>query len=312
VSRTILITGATGNVSGALLDALEGADLDLRALVRDESRVEDLEGRGVEPVIADLGDPASLPPAFEGIEDVWLLTATSPRSSEHSMNAVWAARQAGVERVVRMSAVGAAHDAPTRNGRLHALSDHELEYSGMRWTVLRPHFFMQNLLGMAEGIATDGAFYLNMGEGRLGMIDVRDIAELAARILRAEPDRHHGRIYTATGPEAISFAQVAEQLGRELGREVRYVPVADEAARQAMLDIGLSNWLVGLAVEYGQAYASGWGDITSTDFEDVVGRPPRGFAVFAADNAAAFLAPSGRAASVSADPGVISSAGVNG
>jgi uncharacterized protein YbjT (DUF2867 family) len=288
MSRTVLITGATGRVSGALLDALEGSDLEPRALVRDASKVAEVQARGVSAVVGDLDDPESLPSAFEGVDDLWLLTAMGPRSPENNMNAVWAARRAGVERIVRMSAVGAAHDAPTRNGRLHALSDAELESSGMRWTVLRPLFFMQNLLDVAASIATEGRFYLNIGEGRLGMIDVRDIAAAAAEILRADADRHHGRCYTLTGPQAISFAEAAEQLGQALGREILYVPVPDEAARQSMLGIGTSRWLAGTLVEYGQAYASGWGDFTTTDFEDVVGHPPRSFADFARDNAAAF------------------------
>jgi uncharacterized protein YbjT (DUF2867 family) len=288
MGRSVLITGATGRVSSALLDALAGTDLDLRALVRDEWGRAALESRGVASVVGDLGEPETLPPAFEGVDDVWLLTALGPRSPENSMNGVWAAREAGVERIVRMSAVGAANDAPTRNGRLHALSDDELASCGMRWTVVRPLFFMQNLLDLAEAIVSQGSFYLNMGEGRLGMIDVRDIAEFAAAILRADPERHHGRIYTPTGPAAISFAEVAEQLAAVVGGGVRYVPVPDDAARQGMLDAGLSAWLSGALVEYGQAYASGFGDFTTTDFEDVVGKPPRSFADFARDHAAAF------------------------
>lgn len=260
----------------------------VRALVRDDSKAGELEGRGVTPVVGDLDDPPTLRTAFAGVDDLWLLNVTSPRAPENSMNAVWAAREAGVERIVRMSAVGAASDAPTRNGRLHAISDAELEHSGMRWTMLRPHFFMQNLLGMAEGIAAEGAFYVNMGDARVGMVDVRDIGELAAEVLRAEPERHDGQIYTVTGPEAISFAQVAAQLGEELGREVRYVPVPDEAAAQAMREMGLSQWLVDLSVEYAEAFRAGWGEVTSSDFELVVGRAPRRFAEFARDHAETF------------------------
>src|SRR6187549_1178587 len=122
MTRTVLITGATGQVSGALLRALAGAEnLKLRALVRDPSKGAALQQQGVELSVGDLDEPESLPAAFAGVSDLWLLNAVSPRQPENSMNAVWAARRAGVERVVRMSAIGAAHDAPTRNGRLHAL-----------------------------------------------------------------------------------------------------------------------------------------------------------------------------------------------
>ncbi|TDD18308.1 SDR family oxidoreductase [Nonomuraea diastatica] len=288
MSRTVLITGATGSVSTALRDALEGSDLTLRALVRDRSRAGTLERRGVEVVVGDLGGPSTLPPAFKGVNDLWLLTAMDPRAPENSMNALWAARQAGVERVVRLSAIGAAYDAPTRNGRLHALSDHELQASGLRWTILRPHAFMQNLLWQAGLIVRDGIFSLNMAQGRLGMIDMRDVADVAAHILRAEPDRHHGKIYTPSGPETLTYAEAAEQLGQVLGRKIQYVAAGAEDAHAGMVAGGISEWLAGMLVEYGQALGSGFGDFTTTDVEDVAGHPPRSFADFARDHVAAF------------------------
>jgi uncharacterized protein YbjT (DUF2867 family) len=292
LDRNLLITGATGTVSGALIGALEYSGFRLRALIRDESKAETLRERGVEAFVGDLGDPRSLPPAFEGVHDLWLLTPNGPRASENNMNAVWAARQAGVERVVRLSAVRAAHDAPTRSGRLHALSDHEIEQSGLGWTILRPHWFMQNLLNEANDVATEGAFWLNMGESRLGMIDARDIAELAAKVLTDGPDLHHGKIYTPTGPQSISFAEVAEQVEGVLERTVRYVPTADEDLEKRLLGFGVPDWIVGMLTEYAQAYVSGWGDFTTTDFQEVMGRQPRSFADFARDHAGAFTSKS--------------------
>ncbi|TDE14995.1 SDR family oxidoreductase [Jiangella asiatica] len=288
MSRTVLITGANGAVSSALLDALEGSDLTLRALVRDPSKSAQLERRGVEVFAADLGDPTSLPPAFDGVDDLWLLTAMDPRSPEHSMNAVWAARQAGVERVVRLSAIGAAYDAPTRNGRLHAMADHELQASGRHWTILRPHAFMQNLLWQAGTIAADGVFAFNMGGARLGMIDARDVAEVAAHVLRAEPERHHGKIYTLSGPQIMTYVEAAEQLGQLLGRPVRYVAASAEEAHAGMVGSGISHWLAGMLVEYGEAMVTGFGEFTTPDVENVVGRPARSFGVFARDHLAAF------------------------
>lgn len=288
MNRTVLLTGATGSVTRALLDALDGAELDLRALVRDPAKAGELTDRGVEVVVGDLGDPGTLPPAFKGVTDLWLLTAMDPRSPEHSMNAVWAARQAGVERVVRMSAIGAAHDAPNRNGRLHAMADHELQSSGLLWTILRPHAFMQNLLWQADRIAGEGAFSLNTGQGRLGMVDVRDVAEVAAQVLRAAPDRHHGRIYTPSGPATLSYDEAAEQLGQVLGRAVRYLPADAAEAHAGMVANGIPHWLAGMLVEYGTAMGAGFGDYTTTDVEDVLGRAPRSFADFARDHRTAF------------------------
>ena len=286
--RTVLITGATGSVSSALRAVLEDADVDVRALVRDPARAAALHDQGVHTAVGDLGDPRSLAPAFEGVDDLWLLVANDPRSPEHSMNALWAARRAGVERVVRLSAIGAAGDAPTRGGRLHALSDRELEESPTSWTILRPNWFMQNLLNEGPDIAAHGTLSLNAGDGRLGMIDVRDVAEFAARVLLDDPNHHHGRIYNLTGPEAVSFADVARGLSEALGKPVEYVPVADEAKRETLLGYGIPAWNVDMIIEYLQAYASGWGDYTTNEFHSVVGRPPRAVGEFLRDHVGAF------------------------
>ena len=289
MTRTVLITGATGQVSSALIRGLAGAaDLKLRALVRDVAKGAALQQQGIELVVGDLDEPESLPGAFDGVNDVWLLNAVSPRQPENSMNAVWAAKRAGVERVVRMSAIGAAHDAPTRNGRLHALSDAELAASGMKWTVLRPHFFMQNLLMAAPSIAQQGAFYWDMGEGKLGMIDVRDIGDFAARVLMSAPEQHHGKIYTLTGPATVSMADAAVELSRGIEKPVKYVAVPHEAARQSMLQNGMPAWVANLLVEYGTAYAENWGNFTTPHIQELLGRPARRVLDFARDHAAAF------------------------
>ncbi|MEV4257763.1 SDR family oxidoreductase [Spirillospora sp. NPDC049652] len=288
MSRTILITGATGTVSTALMDALRNADVKLRALVRDPAKAEGLRERGVEVVTGDLDDPRSLPAAFEGVQDLWLLVPNGPRTPEHNMNAMWAAHQAGVERVVRLSVVGAAHDAPSRSARLHALCDREVEQCGMRWTILRPHWFMQNLLNESGDVAGGDAFSLNMADARLGMIDARDIAECAARVLLDDPDEHHGRTYTLTGPRSVTFDEVAERFSAALDRPVGYLPVSDDAKRKALLDYGVPAWIVDMLEEYAQAYTSGWGDFTTDTVAELLGRPPRDVADFASDHAPAF------------------------
>jgi uncharacterized protein YbjT (DUF2867 family) len=288
VPRTVLITGATGTVSTALIKTLEGTGVGLRALVRRGSAVSGLRAQGADVVVGDLDDARSLPPAFEGVQDVWLLTPNGPRAPEHTMNAVWAARQAGVERIVRLSAVGAAHDAPNRGGRLHALGDRGTEQSGLGWTILRPHWFMQNLLSEAGDIRATGTFSLNMAAARIGMIDVRDVAECAAQVLLDGPGRHQGQTYTLTGPRSLSFAEVADQLCLGLDRSITYLPVSDGAKRAALLGHGVPTWIADMLQEYAQAYAAGWGDLTTETVAQLLGRPPRDIAGFVREHAAAF------------------------
>ena len=146
--------------------------------------------------------------------------------------------------MVRLSAIGAGHDAPTRNGRLHALSEVELAASGLGWTVVRPAFFMQNLFGSVNG----GTLYGPTGEGKIGLIDVRDIAAFAARVL-ADPKSHHGRTYTITGPESISLRDAAA------GSASATSPSPRRTRYRAMLQAGLPEWDAAVNVEYARAYA---------------------------------------------------------
>ncbi|TMS00426.1 SDR family oxidoreductase [Nonomuraea basaltis] len=273
---TILITGATGTVSGAVLRSLAGTE-DVRVLVRDAAKAPS----GVEVAVGDLDDPATLDQAFKGVDRLWLLTAMGPQAPHAGMNAVWAARRAGVSHVVRMSAIGAAHDAPTRNGRLHALSDVELAASGLGWTVIRPAFFMQNLFGSVNGDTLYGA----TGEGRLGMIDVRDIGDFAAAVL-SDPAPHKGKTYTLTGPSSISLRDAAAELEQVYGMPIAYQPVTPDDAYRSMLAAGLPEWIAAVNREYLTAYAQGWGDYTTSTFTDVMGHPGRSFTDFARDHAA--------------------------
>jgi len=157
----------------------------------------------------------------------------------------------------------------------------------LHWTILKPHFFMQNLFGAARSVAGQGAIYMNMGEGRLGMIDVRDIAACAAQVLKA-PHLHRGKTYTLTGPASISCNEVALAIGNAIGKPVSYVGVPSDAAREGMTAMGLPQWVADAIVEYGEAYAGNWGNFTTPTVEQITGRPPRGIADFARDMAGAF------------------------
>ncbi|WP_117208829.1 NAD(P)H-binding protein [Allorhizocola rhizosphaerae] len=262
---TILVTGANGNVSSAVIRSGLAAGLDLAALVRKPVTIP-----GVQTIVGDLEEPDSLD--FSGIDTLWLLNAMGPQAPHASSNAVWAARRAGVKHVVRLSAIGAAHDAPTRNGRLHALSDVEALASGIPTTIVRPAFFMQNLLGAISG---DTLFHA-VGSARIGMIDVRDIADFAVAVMSAPPQAHAGKVYTITGPQSLSMAEAATVLG------VGVHEISRQDAVDAMLGAGFPRWVAEVSGhEYGAAYASGWGDYTTPDFTAVTGRPARTLAELA-------------------------------
>jgi uncharacterized protein YbjT (DUF2867 family) len=283
----ILITGATGNVGSAVLDNLGTTDVGLRALAHDESKARSLRDRGVEAIVGDFLQPETLSPALEGVGTVLLVTPIHPEQVTQASNVIKAAKESGNDlRIVRLSVHQAFHQAPARNSRQHAEIEDELASSGLPYTLLRPTTFMQNTLMAARTVASEGRIYQPFKDGRLGMIDARDIGEVAAKVLAEEG--HEGKVYTLTGPAAISFYDVAQALSEVLGKEVSYVPIPLEKAKEAMLDMGLSEWRADVLIEYAKAHSEGYSDFTTKDVERLTGHPATSYKEFATDFAGVF------------------------
>ena len=284
----ILVTGATGNVSSGLILNLTAMGANVRALVRDESKAQGLRDQGVEVVIGDLDKPETLDAAFSGVDKVFLVTAPNPNQVTQARNAIAAAKRAGNPHIVRLSA-GALKEMPGALPRVsgqHAEIDAELKASGLPYTILKPHNFMQNTLMAAQTVASDGALYMPMKEGKLGMIDVRDIVDVAAKVLTE--DGHEGKTYALTGPASISYHDIAAALSKALGKEVKYVDVPLEAGREGMLGMGLPGWFADAMTEYNEAFSEGFGDFTTTGVEEITGHPARSYEAFAGDFSQAF------------------------
>jgi uncharacterized protein YbjT (DUF2867 family) len=277
-----LVTGATGNVGSALLGYLTTADADFRALIRDESKVQALRDRGVEAIVADFLKPETLGPALEGVSTIFLLTPITPDQVTQASNVIEAARESGNDpRVVRLSVHQASHEAPARISRHHAEIEDELILSGLPYTFLRPQSFMQNTLIAARTVASEGKIYQPFKDGKLGMIDARDIGEVASKVLTERG--HEGKVYTLTGPAAISFYDVAEALSEVLGKEVSYVAVPLETAMEAMLNMGIPEWRADALNEYAKAHSEGYSDFTTNDVEQLTGDPATSYKKFAGD-----------------------------
>lgn len=140
---------------------------------------------------------------------------------------------------------------------------------------------MQNTLMTAPTVASEGRIYQPMKKGRLGMIDARDIGEAAAKVIIEEG--HEGKTYTLTGPAAISFHNIAAALGEVLGKEVTYIPVPPERAKEAMLGRGIPEWMADALNEYAKAHSEGYSDWTTDDFERLTGHSATSYKEFATD-----------------------------
>jgi uncharacterized protein YbjT (DUF2867 family) len=158
--------------------------------------------------------------------------------------------------------------------------------SGLPYTFLRPQSFMQNTLMSAPTVASEGRIYQPFKDGKLGMIDARDIGGVAAKVLAEEG--HEEKVYTPTGPAAISFYEVAETLREVLGNEVSYVDIPPEKAKEAMLGMGLSEWMADVLIEYAKAHSEGYSDWTTDDVKQIMGHRATSYKEFATDFARVF------------------------
>jgi uncharacterized protein YbjT (DUF2867 family) len=188
---------------------------------------------------------------------------------------------------VKIGAYGTSKDSPFNLARWHAEVETTIARSGIAWTNLHPHYFMENFLMFHAGsIRAEGRFYAPMRDGRIPMIDTADIGEVAARCLTSTG--HEGRTYDLTGPAAMSHADAAAVLSKVLGRTIAYVDVPPGAAAQAMRAHGMPDWLVEGLTALFEVYASGAAAKVSPAVERILGRPPRAFDAFVREHAAAF------------------------
>jgi len=277
---TILVTGANGTTGNATLQALVARGAQVRALVRDASKLTPSDA--VEVAVGDFDDESSLLAALDGVERAFLVGASSPRQVEQEAAFIAAASKVGLEQVVALSVIGA--DAPgveaLRFGKSHVDVEAALAASGLPTTLLRPNSFLQNLLAQAPSIAGDRTFYTPLSPAaRVSAVDAVDIGEVAAVAL-TEPG-HAGQAYTLTGPEALSDDDVAARLTAALGVAVRHVQVPIEAARESFLTNGYPEWNADGLLELFAFYETGGAAGVSNDIERVLGRPARSIDDFA-------------------------------
>src|ERR1043165_2377580 len=287
---TILLTGATGTISsGAIRELQQKGGHTLIGLVRDASsdKAKALAAQGVELRTGDLEKLRTVEKAFEGVDVAWLLSKPGLMAPAQQSNALQGARLGKVKHVVRMSAVGAAHDAPTINSRLHALSDSEVAASGIPYTIVKPHAFLQNLMMSAKMIAEQGMLFGALGDTAQPMIDTRDVSASVAAIL-ANPGPHAGKTYTLTGPTAVTYGQIASAIGEAIGKPVKYVAIPVATMVENLTKFGIDDYNQTAIRDYMTAYASGWSSKVTTSVQDLTGKPARSIHDFARDFAGVF------------------------
>jgi uncharacterized protein YbjT (DUF2867 family) len=280
MSNRILVTGASGTIGSALTELLTEAGANFDIL-----RSSGEPGTGVR--VASYKDVAALTEAFRGIDTLFLLFPLVENKRELARNAAAAAKAAGVKHIVRSSGAGADPTSAFSLPRLQGEIDAVIAATGIPTTFIRPASFMQNFVNFTAGQVQAGTVYAAQGDAAHSLIDARDIAAVAAKIL-LDPAPHAGRAYTLTGSESLTTQQALDVIGAAAGHPVKYQPVRFEDAVAAMNGMGMPAWMVDLFDSLNRVVAAGYAAGVSPDVETLLGRKPISLAQFAQDHAAAW------------------------
>ncbi|MDQ7809797.1 NAD(P)H-binding protein [Amycolatopsis sp. A133] len=285
----VLVTGASGTVGGLVTRHLAGKEIAVRGVVHRPESATALhrELPAVEAVAADLADEARVPELLADVDTVFLVTANVPTQLAQEQTVIRAAAKAGARWVVKISVGGVSPDAPLALARVHYAAEQELTAGGIPHTILRPAFFMDNLLQYIPWIDPAGRLELPLGDGAMAMIDARDIADVAVAELLAPTGGD--RDLVLTGPEDLTAAQALARIADVVGRPLSHVDGTRESfLRRYLADGNRAGYAEDMATLYDGVLRHGYGAGTTATVEEVTGHPPRTIDDFARQHAAKF------------------------
>jgi uncharacterized protein YbjT (DUF2867 family) len=279
------VTAATGQVGRAVASRLVSVGEPVRAITHDPDKASTTSELAGTQVRAVQYGSRNFDDAFDGVSTVLLIPFTDPTWPTIEKQVLAACEQAGVRKIVRLSLIGATPDASAMTLRNHAAGEDLLRGSAVPSSVLRANSFMQNFTNYyATEIKNQGMFHQCLGDAALAMVDVRDLADVAVRLLRA--DDITTEVVEATGPEPLTYTAAATILSAELGSTIAYADCTPDDYASLLRNGGWPEWAAEeMAALYGDGPFSR-GDLAApTDaVHSILGRPPTTFAQFVRDH----------------------------
>jgi len=276
--KMILVTGGTGNTGSRIAKRLNELNYPVRIASRGDASV---EGVATEHVRFDWADETTYGPALENVHRLYLVAPVLVADPAAQMLAFLdRALNSGVRRVVLLSSSAVPEGGPVFGEVHRAIRERAPE-----WAVLQPSWFMQNFIGAhAVTINSEGVILTATGNGRVGFVDAEDISRVAVRALIDETP--HNTAHVITGPEALSYDEVADIIGAASGRRIKHVPVTSEEMREMMVKAGMPEDYATFLTSLEEKIKNGSEDRVTDTVQRVTGHAPRSLAEFAAAHAA--------------------------
>jgi uncharacterized protein YbjT (DUF2867 family) len=281
---TYLITGATGDIGSKVVEQLLKRGERPRIYVRDAEKARAHFGDRVDILVGDLADSVALIAALEGIDEFFLVNS-GPQIPARDEAAAKAAKAAGVRHLVKLSSLDVRQGLAI--GAWHERGEAAIRASGICFTFVQPTGFMSNLLAWARSIKTEGVVRSSTGDGRRPFIHSSDIAAVATEALTSQ--KYGNKSLPITGPEAVTFAEVAAKIGMAIGKQLTFHPISDEEAGQRYAAAA------GATAEDTEAHVALWRAIregrlatVTNNVEQILGRKPISLDQWIQENATAF------------------------
>ncbi len=273
----ILVTGATGQLGGAVVEFLlkKVAADQVAVLVRDASKATDLQHKGVSVRVGDYHDYASLVQAFQGVDTVLLVSTNdlNDRVGQH-LNVINAAKEAGVTRVAYTGVTMQHLDQSPLKDFMgdHFTTEENLKNSGLTYIFLRDGLYSDVLPQFFGPHVLETGIFLPAGQGRVPFATRLNMAEAAANVLAGEG--HDNQIYELVNTESWSMADAAAILSELAGKDVAYTDAPNEVFTDVMKKAGVPEGGIGFVIGFANAMGKNDFDMPGTTLEQLLGRKP--------------------------------------
>jgi uncharacterized protein YbjT (DUF2867 family) len=278
ISKTILVTGATGNLGRAVVQALGERGFQVKAGSTKPERASRLPG--VAPVKVVYEEPDTVIAALEGVDGLLLVAPPlDPEAPDKLRPVIDQARSRGIGHVIFISVLGADQDEAMP---LRVIEGYLLA-AGVNYTILRPNFFMENFSsGFVGPMISQGGIFLAAGDGKTSFISTADIATVAALAFQQE---RYGMTYNLTGPSALDHAEVAKIISEVSGKAITYQALSEDAMLQGARANGMPESAVQYLAALYRPVRQGLMSTVTEDVQQVTGKAPISFAEFARGSA---------------------------
>ena len=274
----ILLTGITGNIGGATARALLAKGVRFRALVRDPGKAAAWADKGVELVQGDIEDAAAVKRALAGVDRALLVMPNGEFQERAELAFTRTAKEAGLPWLIKLSSPEAVRGTTSPIPLAHIAAEDAIMASGMKWTFVRPSFYMQNFRGSVKGAKASGKLSMPMGNGTVALTDNEEAGAFIAHILTGPNSaQHHGQCYDITGPDPVmNFHQIAAAIGEAIGQKVVYDDCDPKAFQEAIRPFHRNQWHSDAVARLFAEIANDKTPGHKTDtFQKIMGRPGR-------------------------------------